>query len=105
MSGVRGGMAMGSADIEVVSTRHLDIEHFPLDSAVADDIRNCPSCWGLGQAAIPLVGFFVVLIPLAVLVHALDLPGVVFSLVAYGCQATLIVAAARPALRGGRGWA
>src|SRR5258708_5374789 len=79
--------------------RHLSPDRYRLDGQVARSVGDPSQTWGLGQAAIVLVGsvaLFFGLIPLLFVVH---LPVVLISPVFYAAEAGLVVMAARPAIR------
>lgn len=85
--------------------RHLEPYRYPLDYAIAVELYDPTVRWGMAQAAIPVFGFYGVLVAGAALVLGLHLPDVVFSVIAYAAIAALVLVAARPALQHGRSWA
>lgn len=85
--------------------RHLDPARYPLDAAVARTLADPAARWGLGQAAIVVLGFYPILVADAILTVSLRLPSVAFSVIGYAAQATLLVAVARPAVRAAGSWA
>lgn len=85
--------------------RHLDPERYPLDAAVARSLADPAARWGLGRAAVVVLGFYPILVVDAILTVSLRLPSVAFSVIGYAAQATLLVAVARPAVRRAGSWA
>jgi CAAX protease family protein len=80
-------------------------ERYPLDHAVAAELRDPTVRWGIGQVALVILGFYAVLVVDGALVLGAHLPAVAFSIVGYAGQVGVIYLAARPALRGEHPWA
>lgn len=83
----------------------LASDRYPLDRAVAAELRDPAVRWGIGQAALVVFGFYVVLLIDGALAFGTHMPAVVFILLGYSGQLGIIYLAARPALRGDHAWA
>lgn len=80
-------------------------DRYPLDRAVAAELQDPTVRWGIGQAAIVVLGFYAVLLIDGALVVGTHMPAVAFSIVGYAGQVGVIYLAARPVLRGDHPWA
>lgn len=80
-------------------------DRYPLDHAVAAELRDPTVRWGTGQAALVMFGFYAVLVVDAALAIGTQMPAVVFGILGYAGQVGIIWLAARPALRGDHPWA